>query len=1042
MAVESRLTGALAGRYTIRREIGRGGMGSVYLADDHKLDRQVAVKVLRSDIAASLGADRFLREIDIAAHLNHPHIVPLFDKGEAEGFLYYVMQYVEGESLRERLDRDGRLSVDEAIRITRHVTSALAYAHQHGVIHRDIKPDNVLLAGGEAQVADFGVARAVTKAGAETLTSTGIAVGTPQYMSPEQAAGDSDLDARSDVYSVGCLLYEMLTGEPPFAGPTYHALMAAKIQHRPPSVREARRELSIAIDDVVRRALAPEPAQRFESVEELADSLGELATTERRVEIRRWLFVTGALVVGAALAFLLPRLSILEERVDPGIAAVLSFLGQGGEADALGTFEREFVAGLEQVPNYVRVYDRRLEALPASSNGNRLDDWAGTARELRAGEAILLRAEERRDSAEVLAERWDVEEERRIAATSVTISLSAAEAVLEDALGLVERLMELPTGALPAGSRSLDAARAFVAGYRERDAWELAAAESSFRRAIELDPEFPRANYWWAQIQAWTADDDGPDAWLGAARKGDARRALLRGRREASLARALVALGEKRNRQACASYDSLIARDSLDHVAWFGRGQCHARDDALVTDTASPSGWSFRSSYQAAVDSYMRAFELRPALNFAFGRDVTDRLAGILYAQPNKWRPGRPLGDTGQYVANVALDADTLAFTPWPREEVMRGEPHTTDGTENLAVLRNRERLLEVVRRWAAEYDDRAVAQLALARALEAVGSLASSSTELSALDAARRAASLAVTGRDSLDALVVEVRILLKLGRFGEARDGSKAILRRWVAPTPRQAEPLSSLAALIGRPHQASQLARLAAPLLTASPDPRLSGLPLNLLEARQAFLGYAAVGAPAESVGAHAGRLEAVLQRALPPQRLDDAACIALWQPLGNVLEVLRRDPENRRCWVGASHLAMQHYLLVGHRDSVFATMARLDSLRSGELPGSVAFDRLFQEARILAEAGDSAHAARHLDEGLDALANLFPSVLEQPTQAGGLVRAMILRAELSAAEGDTARARRHGAAVAALWRDAAVAELREIRDKMSALGEGER
>src|SRR5437899_3049057 len=233
----ARLQAALAGRYTIERELGRGGMATVYLAQDRKHHRQVAVKVLKPDLAAALGPERFLREIDTAARLNHPHILPLHDSGEAEGFLFYIMPYVEGETLRNRLDGAGQLPLAEAVQITREVADALRYAHRHDVVHRDIKPENILFEAGHAVVTDFGIARAITAAGGEKLTGTGIAVGTPGYMSPEQGAASARVDERSDIYSLACVLYEMLVGEPPYTGPSAQVVIAKRFTDPVPSVR-------------------------------------------------------------------------------------------------------------------------------------------------------------------------------------------------------------------------------------------------------------------------------------------------------------------------------------------------------------------------------------------------------------------------------------------------------------------------------------------------------------------------------------------------------------------------------------------------------------------------------------------------------------------------------------------------------------------------------------------------------------------------------------------------------------------------------------
>src|SRR5216117_889629 len=220
-----RLTAALAGRYTIERELGAGGMATVYLARDLRHDRDVALKVLRPELAAVLGAERFLREISISARLDHPHILTLIDSGESEGFVWYVLPYVRGESLRNKLTREQQLSIEETVRIATQVASALEYAHRHGVIHRDVKPENILLHEGEAMVADFGIALAVLEGADDRLTATGLSVGTPEYMSPEQAAGEREVDARSDVYSLGAVLYEMLAGEPPHTGPTARAVI-------------------------------------------------------------------------------------------------------------------------------------------------------------------------------------------------------------------------------------------------------------------------------------------------------------------------------------------------------------------------------------------------------------------------------------------------------------------------------------------------------------------------------------------------------------------------------------------------------------------------------------------------------------------------------------------------------------------------------------------------------------------------------------------------------------------------------------------------
>jgi serine/threonine-protein kinase len=269
----------LADRYRVERELGAGGMATVYLARDLKHDRDVAIKVLHPDLAAALGADRFLAEIRTTANLQHPHILPLHDSGEAGGFLFYVMPFVDGETLRTRLTRDRPLPIPEAIRIAREVADALAYAHGRGVIHRDIKPENILLQGGHALVADFGIALAVQSAGGQRMTQTGLSLGTPQYMSPEQAMGERAIDARTDVYALGAVTYEMLTGDPPFAGSTVQAIVAKVLTDRPAPIRTTRDTVAEHVEAAVMTALAKLPADRFESAKAFADALQDVRGT-------------------------------------------------------------------------------------------------------------------------------------------------------------------------------------------------------------------------------------------------------------------------------------------------------------------------------------------------------------------------------------------------------------------------------------------------------------------------------------------------------------------------------------------------------------------------------------------------------------------------------------------------------------------------------------------------------------------------------------------------------------------------------------------
>jgi len=320
------LLGAFADRYRIEREVGHGAMARVYLARDQRYDKPVAVKVLNLELSAALGTERFLREIDILAHLNHPHILPLLDSGETEGSLFYVMPYVAGESLRHRLRRETQLRIADAIAIARDVAGALDYAHRQGIVHRDIKPENILMSEGLALVADFGIARAITLAADDDrITQSGVSPGTPPYMSPEQASGDGVVDGRSDIYGLGCVLYELLAGQPPFTGPTAQAVLARHLADPVPPLHTVRKTVPLGVERAVLKALEKVPAHRFGTAGEFADALTAPA---RRRAFPFWIAAAGVMLLAAVVYLQYRR----PTELDPGIVAVLPFRVAGDSA--------------------------------------------------------------------------------------------------------------------------------------------------------------------------------------------------------------------------------------------------------------------------------------------------------------------------------------------------------------------------------------------------------------------------------------------------------------------------------------------------------------------------------------------------------------------------------------------------------------------------------------------------------------------------------------------------------------------------------------
>ena len=374
MATIEQVRQAFAQSYAVEREVGQGGMATVYLARDLKHARPVALKVLRPELAAAMGGDRFPREIQIVAQLAHPHILPLHDSGEVGGFLFYVMPFVEGESLRQKLTRDGKLPLREAVRILREVTDALAYAHERGIVHRDIKPDNVMLSGRHAVVTDFGVAKALSAAGGDQLTTVGLALGTPAYMSPEQAMGETDLDHRSDIYAVGIMAYEMLTGEQTFTRSTAQAILSAHVLEAPPDVRLKRDDVPQPLADLIARCLVKDKAARWQSAEEmlpvlenaLTPSGGLTPTSTRPVRVvgpaaavaaqpaapsRRWVIGVAAIAVLAVAGFGAYQVLGADSVPGPNRMAVLPIVDVSGSDGQLVTaMHNQLIVSLGKIP--------------------------------------------------------------------------------------------------------------------------------------------------------------------------------------------------------------------------------------------------------------------------------------------------------------------------------------------------------------------------------------------------------------------------------------------------------------------------------------------------------------------------------------------------------------------------------------------------------------------------------------------------------------------------------------------------------------------
>ena len=1005
--LRARLQAALADRYTIERELGRGGMAIVFLAHDLRHGRVVALKGLRPELAATLGTDRFLREIRLAAGLAHPHILPLHDSGDADGCLYYVMPYVAGESLRDRLEREPRLTVAEAVGIAREVADALDYAHRHGVVHRDIKPENILLQEGHAVVADFGIARAISAAAGSRVTEVGIAVGTPDYMSPEQASADQAVDGRSDVYSLGCVLHEMLTGHPPRHNGT--AMEDELPARTPPEVRAA-----------LAGALATDTAARFATAGALAAALAPAG----RGRPRHWAAtLVGAAVVGAVLVVALPGL--FRARLDPKLYLVAPFAVTGAAPPGLGGDESE-VALYDAVSRWkdVRLVDRlHVRDLVARRGGTiaRLADALDIARSAGAGRLLWAEVVPRRDSVEITAGVYDVRR-RGAALRSRMVRVPASPADLD------ARFRELADSLLLAGVGShasgtprtdrLEALLAYDSGQIALGAWDLPRAADGFRHAVAVDADFPDANFWLAQVLVWSgasAEDWNPVA----VRALTSPRGLAP--RDHRLAEALVAMAGGRFPAACDSYREVLRRDPLSFAARFGLAECNARDKVVVPDRASPSGWRFRGSLQTAFTEYSGALGINPSANRAFFR----QLRRLFFVDANLIYEGRALPpDTGHFGAWLGLAGDTLAAVPYPYAEVVGGSPRTVVPTNPAARRHLQQTVRQIASDWVQAFPEDAGAREELALLLESQGAVAPAAVEQrSALSSLRHARALTKDPDSGLRLAIAETRLLIKLEDAVAAKQLADSLLRAHQTPGPAEAAQLAGLAALIGQAGLTAELLRRSAAVDSqqASTGEIFTGDSV-LHAAALTLVANAALGSPADSVSRLAARVEHLIAGRVRPDR-QTAARSAFLAP-GAVLAfpVVGASRLHGSDIPGGYLLDMQRALARGDTAAARARYARVRAVRHARPPTDVDISSTYGEAWVFLGLRDTAAAVAVLDSSLNNLTGLGGNLLDFVPQAAGLVRAMALRADLAAAAGDTSHARWWAQRVTILWRDA--------------------
>ena len=1016
-----RLQKALADRYSIDREIGRGGMSIVYLARDLPRNRFVALKVFRPDIAAVLGPDRFLDEIQVAAGLAHPHILPLFDSDVADGLLFYTMPYVEGESLRQRLTRERRLPVAEAVSIACDVAEALSYAHAKNIVHRDIKPENILLEAGHPVISDFGIARAIREADESRKTGTGLVIGTVGYMSPEQATGQKEIDGRSDIYSLGCVLYEMLVGRTPSDART--------------SLISERQDVPIEIQLAIETALAEQPGERYATAGEFATALrlpqtASSSSRQQRIR-RRWraAAVVAAVMLGTAGAIVLPRLRA--SPLDALLYVVVPFTHREGAAPKLITGDRcesLLVEAFSRWEDVRLVDDLRVHDLHArtGADAGTLDQAFAIARALGSGQLVWGDVAQFGDTVQVRAALYDVRRGSTIRNHSVRFPANASDINLRfrelaDSLLLGHVRSQDDSGAV-LGTRFLAAWQAYADGQVSLGKWDLEGAERGFRRAIELDPDYAHAHLWLAQTLEWGGRPVA--SWRPFAVTSAAVGGRL-GFRERALARALADLANNNPFQSCAEYRRLLARDSLDFVAWFGLGDCQTRDKLVVRDPQSVSGWRFRSSYRAAASAYQRALELIPSVHRAFTGVAFTRLTALFHTEAGIYRGGYALTpDTIWFGSWPAVDHDTLAFTPVPLADLVQGREGAIPASISLALTRNRDLLRGVTLRWVHAFPNSPDAYFALSKVLETTGDLfLKSNPEGSALASVRRALQLSTDSVQRLELAVAEVRLFLKLGEFDSARIHAESALTVWKSVGPAQSSEMAGLAALTGHVFMTADLLQRSAAVDTQT---TLQGAPILLpkpaVEQALKLVAYAAFGAPRESLLVARTRTEQQINIWVEQRQKAQARGALLLLPSMLAFPEVGVSTLHRTATADAYLIAMQAAFARGDSARLRNSFAWLDSLRKNTRPGDLGVSSVYLESWLLLASKDTAAAIRRIDPFLEALPTIGLHVVEEAAETVMLVRLMALRADLADRRGEYAVARRWGQTVAALWTNA--------------------
>jgi serine/threonine-protein kinase len=991
----------------------------VYQARDAVLDREVAVKVLSQETTTAVTIKRFSLEMRVTAKLEHSNILHLYDSGRWNDRLFYVMELVRGPTLATRLRTEGALAIEDALSIARDIGGALAFAHRNHIVHRDVKPENILLAHRGALLADFGVANVLGEAGHQAITSTGVAVGTTTYMSPEQLFAERIVDARSDQYALALICYEMLTGVKPHVAASVDALRSLRVGGVTTPITAHRPSVPAEVDKAIIRALAPSPADRFRDIDEFMEELDiELlhgstapgvtagairgvaggssrgtrertdASRRRTHDANRWDLLKVASLVAVAI--------VVVSGVTIAFARARSGGMRGGDAGALAI-------GLLQPA-------RAADSIFAERVYQELDSWQDVAvtreRVTSASQPTIadLKSVANRSGVEIVlapsvavmgdSTKWTLTVYGRDVAHSRRLTFTGLGPLSTVALrGLATRAIVGPAADSSRGIEglhhpSLAAATSFVQAWSLLHAGAIDSARKAFASAVSADPSFAQAQFWLAQTGAWQAVKH-IESWRDAARNALAIPNGLSGT-DSVLAQALVALSSDPP-AACGLYQTAIEQAPTSFTAWYGLGQCRQVDSIVIRDPRAEGGVRFRSSHWGALAAYRRALEYvpTPAMSVLMNRPP---VVDLTYAASNRARRGvgqRP--DTNSYVALPSLSGDSIALIPVPLAVISTSG--VTPRTFSAALRRGRQALLDFTNAWTIRAPSSRDAWFNRAYALELTGSFDAPDPINSATKALERAATLTTDREQVARVDVSRVRVAVRRGEFEEAKRLARAALSRAAPASTTVAAIQAPLAAFLGDVDKTNELLRLAATSTNASDRHRLPPWVANTLtswlaDSLRAF-GVRAIIGVCDGLEVRRDALEKDLRVHIAPAELAarrDTLLRDVYRQATPCLGTTALRGFTATNPVEAAIAALD----AGDRVRALETLRALDRKRAGVASGSVSEDAVLIEAWVWRRAGDTSRAQATIDANIRDIASIGGYTFDEVAQAAAVLR----------------------------------------------------